>query len=475
MRTIPLFHAAQDGCTYFDDQPIRLRDRVRAQKPSVTGSIEVALAGYASCEDTLYADIRQVPSGHSLRIDGDETELVPYYEYMPLGDGPADPHDILIDRLADRTRHVFEKCVAGLEGRPVMLPLSAGLDSRLLLSAFWELGYRNVHCYAYGLPGNFEAKVSQRLAEQLGVPWHFLPYVPSKVRAHAQSALRREYTAFADTCASIPFLQDLLAIEELKQRDVVPSDAVFINGNSGDFTSGGHIPKDLWDLPNDMPENALIELILNTQLNKHYSLWPELLTPAIRDVLKTRLTDRLKNLTVAERHGMEATGAYEFLECHGRQANFVVTGQRVYEFFGHDWRLPLWDTELMDFWERVPPSEKFGQKLYKAFLRRKNWAGIWDRIDEAQFIRPRRVAALRNVAKVCAVPFGRAAWHRIDKRIFAYWTDILCTYANAVPYSNVVREPREFRNALSFRGREYLRGHGRRPDGAPLECDSSWP
>ena len=36
-------------------------------------------------------------------------------------------------------------------------------------------------------------------------------------------------------------------------------------------------------------------------------------------------------------------GLYEFSEFKNRQTKYVITVQRVYEFFGYEWRLPLWD------------------------------------------------------------------------------------------------------------------------------------
>src|SRR5262249_24277154 len=138
---------------------------------------------------------------------------------------------------------MFDKLVGSLQGRPVMLPLSGGLDSRLIAAGLHRKGYRDVICFAYGRAGKFEAQQSREVAERLDYQWHFVPYAPRKTRDFARSASYAEHLAFADTAAAVPFLHDLAAIHDLAGRGLIPKDAIFINGQSGDFITGNHVPK----------------------------------------------------------------------------------------------------------------------------------------------------------------------------------------------------------------------------------------
>lgn len=65
----------------------------------------------------------------------------------------------------------------------------------------------------------------------------------------------------------------------------------------------------------------------------------------------------------------DMANAFECWEWQERQAKFIVNSCRVYEFWGYDWRIPLWDSEMMDFWSRVPIELRIGKRLYDVFLR----------------------------------------------------------------------------------------------------------
>lgn len=64
----------------------------------------------------------------------------------------------------------------------------------------------------------------------------------------------------------------------------------------------------------------------------------------------------------------DVANAFECWEWQERQAKFIVNSCRVYEFWGYDWRIPLWNNEMMDFWARVPLGLRVGKRLYDGFL-----------------------------------------------------------------------------------------------------------
>ena len=51
-----------------------------------------------------------------------------------------------------------------------------------------------------------------------------------------------DYEAYADSLTSIHFPQDFTAIKHLHDNNIISKDSVIVNGQSGDFISGNHLP-----------------------------------------------------------------------------------------------------------------------------------------------------------------------------------------------------------------------------------------
>ena len=72
--------------------------------------------------------------------------------------------------------------------------------------------------------------------------------------------------------------------EGLLKKDII------INGNSGDFISGGHIPKPTANILIDKNNLKLhLEKIIQAHIEKHYSLWDTLNTKCNEDIIKKEL------------------------------------------------------------------------------------------------------------------------------------------------------------------------------------------
>jgi asparagine synthase (glutamine-hydrolysing) len=461
VRSIPLAAAQIGGRWIVDDQPERLRRLAGLGRADIDpdAALSLGMAGYTIDAATLYRGLELLVPGEFIWFAEGEARRHRYYTYRPwrvrAGTGPK-----LEKELAETTLGLMERMVASLDGRPLLLPLSAGRDSRLIASAMCHLGYANVRCFSYGRAGNFEAKASRAIAEKLGYPWTFVPATIRRQRRFFAGEDYARYLEIADSGASVPFVQDMAPMIALKQQGYVPDDAVIVNGNTGDFISGNHILSELQHPARDLAPEGRWRRIIDGLLRKHFALWRSLATPAAEARIATRLRQSIERAGGTLGDPETDHGLYEYAEFQDRQSKYVITGQRIYEFLGHEWRLPLWDNAYLRFWEGVPLAEKAGQALYARTLRNANWGGVWDDIPvNRTTVRPLVIAPLRLMAKALHAPLGQERWHRFERRYFQYWMDATANSA-CVPYDLVRRDRRGARHHIAWLAELYLARHG---------------
>ena len=365
VRSIPVFYGQQGGTVFISDEADWVRQRVGDTEMEPVAREEFQLAGYVTGSDTLYPNVKQLQAGELLHIvDGEQTELTTHRWYRFTH---SEPEHWSEAKLRDGLEQVAESSIRRLAeyaaGRQIVVPLSGGYDSRLIASLLKRIGYHNILTFTYGVPGNKQSKYSRRVAEALSVPWHFVEYTESKWREAWQTDERFAFQRWSSGWASLPHVQDWLAVRQLKADGIIAEDVVFCPGHTGDFIAGGHIPD---DFTLGQPVGSLD--VIRSVFKNHLSLAPwDLITNRAETYWSGRVADRAEAGTIAT--ASAAVDAYEKWEWQERQAKFIVNSVRVYEFYGHDWWLPLWDAEFVSFWQEVPLYLRKGKKWYTGYVR----------------------------------------------------------------------------------------------------------
>ena len=120
------------------------------------------------------------------------------------------------------------------------MALSSGFDSKVL-GKFLELGYTKVETFTYGTKNNFEAKSAQKIAKKLNVKWEFVDSKCSKntIKSFYSGDLANYFlnSGLVTTAA----MTEIVALKRLL-KDKNKKNDIFVNGQTGDFITGGHIP-----------------------------------------------------------------------------------------------------------------------------------------------------------------------------------------------------------------------------------------
>lgn len=468
IRSIPLIWSrAANGTMVVAQLGDALFDGLSAQgstRPPIdlSQARAVAMSGCTIGPATLYEGVSTLLSGEFLLAQGDQAPVThSYFRYLPWQDIPTSPaQEESSEQLEAILLGALKETVRKADGRCIAVPLSAGLDSRYIASGLRQIGYENVLCFSYGQQGNRESQAARKIAQELGYRWEFFPYELSAMREAFADRAYQGFIEYSDSLTSVHFPQDFIAVSGLLRNQILPTDAIVVNGQSGDFLTGNHIPRALADLPETA--GAGTEPVIDALLKKHFALWGHLQTSAQHAAVKSLLTSEFDYLAGGElpAESQQLFGLFEASEYIDRQSKYVVNGQRSYEQLGLDWDLPLWHGDLIEFYAAQPLSAKLGQKLYRDTLMRMNWQGVWRDIPvNPTRLRPWWLPPVRNALKLMHVPLGKTAWHRFERRYLGYFMSTLCAYAIR-DWSQVARDGRNPRSARAYHVEDYLLRHG---------------
>ncbi|MEI8011484.1 MAG: asparagine synthase C-terminal domain-containing protein [Candidatus Omnitrophota bacterium] len=364
VRSFPLFYGITDDKTVLSDNAYRIAEQLNCKEFDPLNEKEFLMTGYVTGNETLFHGLKQIQAGECLSVSKERNIIssVDYYKFKH-DELSADTEDELIKRLDVVHEVVFQRLIRSLNGRQAVIPLSGGQDSRLIAFFLKRLGYTNIICFTYGTPGNKESEVSRLIADQLGFKWHFIPYTKRLWRQWGSSVEFRKYMNFASNLNSIGHIQDFPAVMQLKANKIIEDDAIFIPGHSGDFIAGSHIPNNF--MSQEVVSN---QILFNEIYNKHYSLWsmPDRDKKKFFDKRVANCLNYLKEYPSTE----AAADLFEFWDWRERQAKFIVNSVRVYDYFDYEWRLPLWDQMLMQYWSHIPVTYRYQRKLYFLYANR---------------------------------------------------------------------------------------------------------
>jgi asparagine synthase (glutamine-hydrolysing) len=413
--------------------------------------MEISRSGYSISNKTLYNSVSILCAGQLAIMRVNNCKIYSYYSYVgrkARDTSFSSMSNILLD-------HIFgfaERIKSDYYGREIVVPLSAGVDSRLIVSALKYVGIKNVTCFSYGYKASFEIKAARAVAEHLGFNFIAIDTDRRETKKYYKTDEFKDYFYKMDSLSSVPYISESYQISYLVNNNLISSDAVIINGNTGDFISGGHIPYDLSKSDYLLTEKEYIK--------KHYSLWGKLIENKSNSRVWINTIESIKKRGI-DVESLSAPALYELAEYCGRQSHLIVGNQQVYDYFDLDWHMPLWSRDYVDFWSSVPYEYKMQKKLYLDTIKNKNICGVWKDIPiNRKTIRPKWLIPYRIALKGSLFLMNNTEeWNSIEKRLVYYFLE---PYRNYYPESfiKVVSDNRQQRYYFSWWTERYLNSHG---------------
>lgn len=365
IRSIPIFYSNKEDNLVISDDAHYIKKQIKPELDEKNAA-EFLITGYVTGQNTLFEDIKQLQAGEILVYDKAKCSLNTSSYFRFLYKDPWDlDEDTLLDKLDDCFVNVFNRLIESTvkQGLQIVVPLSGGLDSRIIVAMLKRLDIDNVICYSYGKKNDPELKISKKIAESLGYKWYFVEYTDDKWNKCFQSMDFEYFEEYGSNLSSLYHIQDLLAVMELKEKGFLPENAVFIPGHSGDMLAGSHIPAG--HLNNS--RGHTFESFINEIFKKHYDLWDYRNDSSLKAHFEDNIKRCVGNMEINDAES--CANAIELFNFQERQGKFIVNSIRNYELFGYEWRIPLWDSELIDFFLMIPIKYRVRQEIYKNYSR----------------------------------------------------------------------------------------------------------
>jgi len=384
LRSIPLFYYSEEFMA-ISDSAYTLFNEIPSPEINEEAVSAFVSMGYTLNNHTLVKGIYHVEAG-GMVVMGNQITNIFYHNYN-IAKIRYQTFNILSAELTSLLEDIFKSHFLALKDKFIAIPLSGGYDSRFIALMCKKYHPENIICFTYGRQGNPEVALAKKVSEKLQLPWLNIIYNNELIKGFVDDEVFKKYYVYTSEFTSMFFLQEYFAAKYLKDNNIVPEDAVFFSGFSGDFIAGGHL------LP-FMRQKRLSEFIAKEILYRN----ADMITLSRKE--KEALSEAIsKKLSFTDG---ETWTNFENWDIKERQSKFIVNSASVYPFFGFEYVIPFWDSKLIDYFNNIPFEFKLNKRLYDHSLTNdffeKAGLNFLDEINPTFF--KRRVQQLKQKVKL---------------------------------------------------------------------------
>lgn len=323
--------------------------------------------GFLQGTNTLHHDVFFVEPATALRIDdkGNISTLnylgYPQTENPHLWDREEDAWQAM-DEAFDKARN---KLLTALDSRPVLLPLTAGRDSRLIATWLKRSGYKNVHTFTYGVNKEIEEnRKAREIALRLGFSHEFIPTIPPYMGEHGytQSSKIIPFLKYVSGASSGYYFQEYQAAGILSQP-WKERGAVVLPGHVVDMLFGSCITDKTFLRTSIYSLEQICRSILwrgsgNRQLSKKE--WQALM----------KITEKQIELSLHQEDVIDPVALFQFYILRHQEARYFLNSIHSWRYFDLPVWLPFANRDVIHLGLRLPKHHLVGAKLYGKYCER---------------------------------------------------------------------------------------------------------
>lgn len=343
-RVYPVFYAYQGGEWCITDNPYHLLTAQSLCSKRACKHIRSLDTVFAT--ETLVEGIKKmaVAEVRDLQADGSSFAAC-YFHYTIFR---KECSDLTSQALYGVLKASVKRLITVAAGRQIVMPLSAGYDSRIVITLLKECGYPRVLTFTMGTEATqSECHVASKVAQTLGYP-HY------KLNLHniAQSLDYKDFDAYVQHLGALSnfcWTSEYVCFKHLKQQGLIENDAVVVPGHAGDFFAGIELSK-----AQVTEKDSFTTLAIRLLCTAFESKTSWCLLPQVRRQLKQQAV-----------WGDYSPALYLDFVFRNRLSQFASNSARAYTFYGHQVAFPLWDTEFLQAMRQLSFSQLRHCALYK--------------------------------------------------------------------------------------------------------------
>ncbi len=288
------------------------------------GLVSLLINGHFISDWTLYKNMKTVPPD-SMAVWSENSFLAkPLRTVQPSQNRWETSWDELVDEMYELSRAAIGEALKSRSSW--ILPLSSGLDSRLIAAVGADLGVE-LHAYAWGEPKSTDVVFSREIAQELGIPWK---------RIDLPGDFLTQYTPrWADMFGSCMHFHGMYQMAFLDAIRSSPGDAI-ISGFLGDVLSGSSLMQ--------FDQGSVV---YKKEWYKHWT------TKETRALLKFSIDNELHEIADAVKNQIESVQGSQFLK------------SLIFELWTRQRFFTSFQSTLCDYWRGV--ATPFLNRKYARF------------------------------------------------------------------------------------------------------------
>ena len=342
-RIYPVFYSYQKGNWKVTDNPYSL---ITSESCILPNALREMRASYAPLQGkTLIDGIFQVKP--CTAVEFQTTGAVKSETYFHYNISADEVQRQEKQQLLSVLENSVKRLICRASGKQIVVPLTAGYDSRIILCLLKQFGYKNVITYTVG-SNDSASEVSQasKVARALGYAHYQIDL--TKVADELDFSDFNDYVIHLGALTNFSWCAEYASVKWLQAKGLLQEGAIFVPGHAGDFFAGSHLSKSL------IGENSSTSELVYGILFNNFEANRGLNTSSIK-----------KEFSAIRQFGSYPPSLYNAFVFTNRLTHFITNSARAFTFFGYEVLMPLWDMDFLHLMRTLAMEQLQNCAFYK--------------------------------------------------------------------------------------------------------------